>query len=180
MWPSASLLPLLAASVLAAPTPQADTTACPTSSFALFFGPSLSDGREAYAWNDLTNWIRAITSLEIDTPERATFQVISNRLYPVVNSTIFATVENGGGVIEFSAAESDTCAAINAEVIPGTDGKCRLSLTSGANKYVSMQNYKGWMHLTSDPQYSSRWWGEGPFEMVPFPASAAVAARQEE
>ncbi|KAJ0122324.1 hypothetical protein J7T55_002837 [Diaporthe amygdali] len=181
MWPLASLLPLLAASVLAAPTPQADGTTCPTSSFALFFGPSLSDGREAYAWNDLTNWIRAITSLDIDTPERATFQVNNNRLFPISNSTIFATVANEGGVIEFHDSETTDRAAINAEVVPGTDGKCRLSLTAGTNKYISMQNYKGWMHLTSDPQYSSRWWGEGPFEMVPFPAAApAVSTRQEE
>ncbi|KAI3398869.1 hypothetical protein diail_8378 [Diaporthe ilicicola] len=140
MWPSATLPPLLVASVLAAPAPQADSTTCPTSSFALYFGPSLSDGREAYAWNDLTNWIRAVTSLDIDTPERATFQVLNNRLYPVSNSTVFATVANGGGVIEFHETEDADSAAIDATVVPGADGKCRLSLTSGANKYVSMQN----------------------------------------
>ncbi|KAH8771101.1 hypothetical protein F5883DRAFT_53669 [Diaporthe sp. PMI_573] len=178
MWAPTSLLPLLAASVLAAPTPQADTTACPTSSFAINFGPSLSDNRVGYAWNDLTNWIRAITNLDIDTPERATFQVIDNRLYPVVNNTIFATVPPEGGVMEFHESEDDGRVAITTAVTAGSDGKCRLSLTSGANKYVSMQNYKGWMHLTSDPEYSSRWWGEGPFEMVPFPAT--VAARREE
>lgn len=177
MLPSISVLSLLAASVLAAPAPQADTAACPSSSFAINFGPSLSDNRVGYAWNDLTDWIRAITDLDIDTPERATFQVIDNRLYPVLNNTIFATVATEGGTMKFAASESDGVAAIDATVIPGSDGKCRLSLVSGANKYISMQNYKGWMHLTSDPEYSSRWWGEGPFEMVPFPA--AVTARQE-
>lgn len=158
--------------------PQADTTACPTSSFAIYWGESLTDNRTAYAWNDLTNWVRAITTLDIDTPERATFQVIDNRLYPVYDNTIFARVVTTGGVINFAASESDQSAAIDATVIPGADGKCRISLTSGANKYVSMQNYKGWMHLTSDPEYASRWWGEGPFEMVPFPA--ATTTSQEE
>lgn len=162
-----SLFSILTASVIAAPAPQAETTACPSSSFAINFGPSLTDGRTAYAWNDLTDSIRAITTLNIDTPERATFQVIDNRLYPVYDNTIFAGVDTEGGIINFAASESDTSAAIVATVIPGTDGKCRISLTSGANKYVSMQNYKGWMHLTSDPEYASRWWGEGPFEMVP-------------
>lgn len=178
MWPSASLLPLLAASVLAAPTPQADISACPTSSFAINFGPSLTDGRVAYPWNDLMNYVRAISDLNIDTPERSTFQVIDSRLYLIYNSTLFATVENGGGTIRFAASEDESRSAVNANVIPGTDGKCRVSLTLGANKYISMQNYKGYMHLTSNPEDSSRWWGEGPFEMVPFPA--AIAARQEE
>lgn len=179
MWSSTSLLALLVASVLAVPTPQADTAACPTSSFAINFGPSLSDNRVGYPWNDLNNYIRAITNLDIDTPERATFQVIDNRLYPVVNNTIFATVPTEGGTIQFVASESDGTAAINAQVIPGTDGTpCRISLTSGANKYISMQNYKGFMHLTSNPEDSSRWWGEGPFEMMPFPTTAA--ARRDE
>lgn len=178
MWSSASLLPLLAASVLAAPTPQADISACPTSSFAINFGPSLTDGRVAYPWNDLMNYVRAISDLNIDTPERSTFQVIDSRLYLIYNSTLFATVENGGGTIRFAASEDESRSAVDANVIPGTDGKCRVSLTLGANKYISMQNYKGYMHLTSNPEDSSRWWGEGPFEMVPFPA--AVAARQEE
>lgn len=178
MWPSASLLPLLAACVLAAPAPQADTTACPTSSFAINFGPSLTDGRVGYPWNDLDNNVRAITSLDTDTPERATFQVIDNRLNPIVNSTIFAIVGNEGGTISFRASEDADRSAINAVVTPGTDGKCRISLTLGANKYISMQNYKGYMHLTSNPEANSRWWGEGPFEMVPYPA--AVSARQEE
>ncbi|POS75575.1 hypothetical protein DHEL01_v206029 [Diaporthe helianthi] len=177
MLPSFSVLPLLAASVLAAPTPQADTAACPSSSFAIDFGPSLSDNRTGYAWNDNTNWIRAITSLDTDTPERATFQVINNRLYPVVDDTIFATVATEGGTMKFAASEDDGIAAIDATVIPGNDGKCRLSLVSGANEYVSMQNYKGWMHLTSDPEYASRWWGKGPFEMIPFPV--AVSTRRE-
>lgn len=178
MWPSASLLPLLAASVIAAPAPQADIAACPTSSFAINFGPSLTDGREAYPWNDLTNYVRAISTLDIDTPERSTFQVIDNHLHLVYNSTLFANIANEGGGIRFGVIEDDTRSAVNVAVIPGTDGKCRVSLTLGANKYISMQNYKGYMHLTSNPEYASRWWGEGPFEMVPFPA--AVAARQEE
>jgi hypothetical protein len=167
------------ASILAAPAPQADTTACPTSSFAINWGPSLSDNRVGYAWNDLTNWLRAITTLDIDSPERATFQVIGNRLYPVLNNTIFATVPRAnGGIMAFWESEDDGHFAITATVTAGTDGKCRLSLASGENKYVSMQNYKGYMHLSSDPADSSRWWGEGPFEMMPFPA--AIAARQEE
>ncbi|PNS20061.1 hypothetical protein CAC42_5511 [Sphaceloma murrayae] len=170
MRTSIYIAPLLAASALAIPMARLNTSACPTTSFAIAFGPSLTDGREAYPWRDLTDWIRAVSTLDISTPERATFQVINDRLYPSGNDTIFATVPPEGGVIEFHDSGDVNGPAITAALTAGEDSKCRISLVSGENKYISMQNYKGWMHLTSDPAYSSRYWGEGPFEMVPFAA----------
>ncbi|PSK60200.1 hypothetical protein B9Z65_1098 [Elsinoe australis] len=189
-----SILPLLAASVLAAPTPQADTTSCPTSSFAIYFGESLNDRLPAYPWLDLRDTLRAIQDLDIDTPERATFQVLNNRLYPANNSTIFATVPtDGGSTIHFRATidpvDDYDIAPVDITVTPNPNGgNCLISLSQGESKYISMQNYKGYMHLTSNPTDSSRWWGAGPFEMVPFstpdPAPSdpapALAIRQDE
>ncbi|KAF4552145.1 Hypothetical protein D9617_11g009940 [Elsinoe fawcettii] len=175
---SAVLAPLLATAALALPAPQTTyPSACPDT-FAVSLGPSQTDGREAFFWLDNTDWIRAISSLDIDTPERATFRITNNLLYPANNPDIYAQVPEDGGVIEFHPSSDPNGNPITATVTQDSTGKCHVSFTSGSNTYISMQNYKGWMHLTSDPAYSSRQWGAGPFELLPFPSAPALAVRQ--
>ncbi|KAF2219804.1 hypothetical protein BDZ85DRAFT_268351 [Elsinoe ampelina] len=188
MHPS-TLLPLLAAaSALALPatTQKKYPPSCPTT-FAVSLGPSITDGREAFFWLDNTDWIRAISTLDIDTPSRATFLVKNSRLYSANNTQILAKVPPEGGVIEFHPPGKAggkpifVTAKWNAK-----SQKCHATFASGNNTFISMQNYKGWLHLTSDPNYSNRQWGSGPFELLPFPVSPiptptptpAVAPRQ--
>ncbi|KAG8630031.1 hypothetical protein KVT40_001650 [Elsinoe batatas] len=172
-----ALLPVLAAaSALALPatTQKKYPPSCPTT-FAVSLGPSITDGRDAFFWLDNTDWIRAISTLDIDTPTRATFLVKNSRLYSANNTQILAKVPAEGGVIEFHPPGKQggkpifVTAKWNAKA-----QKCHATFASGNNTFISMQNYKGWMHLTSDPNYSNRQWGAGPFELLPFPPTSAT------